>query len=326
MLNTKALAFAVAVLAVPGLTLAAEKKPLPKDLPPFGADKPLPVPAIAQSKLPNGLVVWLVKRSGFPRAAVVLAVRGAGTAADPKDAEGLTELLAAAIKEGTATRTSRAIAEELQAVGAEIDANGTADALYVTAGGLGSGVPKIVEVMADVVRNASYPAAEVELAKGNALQGSRRARGHAGVPGPEGPRARGVRRSPVPHHGAVEGDPAGRHRGPAQAGARAAPPSRPRAPRGGRRVRRRRGSGRHHSLLRHLARHRGSARRGPAIARGGGRASDPRRPAGRLRSVPDRDGSPRRHRHRPRLLPAAGRQHHLRRIVRQPSDREHPRG
>ena len=157
-------------LAVASLALAAEKKPLPKDLPPFGADKPLPVPAIAQSKLPNGLSVWLVKRSGFPRAAVVLAIRGAGTAADPKDAEGLTGLLASTVKEGTTTRTSRAIAEELQTVGAEIDANGSADALSLTSGGLGSGMPKIVEVMADVARNASFPAAEVELAKTNALQ------------------------------------------------------------------------------------------------------------------------------------------------------------
>ena len=127
------------LLSAGSLCRAAEKKALPADLPPFGADKPLPVPAIAQSKLPNGLSVWLVKRSGFPRAAVVLALRGAGSAADPSGADGLTGLLAAAVKEGTATRTSRAIAEELQSVGAEIDASGTADALYVTTGGLGAG-------------------------------------------------------------------------------------------------------------------------------------------------------------------------------------------
>jgi len=158
------------LLAAGGLARAAEKKALPPDLPPFGADKPLPVPTIAQSKLPNGLSVWLVKRSGFPRAALVLALRGAGSAADPSGADGLTGLLAAAVKEGTPTRTSRAIAEELQTVGAEIDASGTADALYVTTGGLGAGVPKMVEVMADIARHASYPQGEVELAKQNALQ------------------------------------------------------------------------------------------------------------------------------------------------------------
>ena len=157
-------------LAAPVTLAASEKKPLPKDLPPFGADKPLPVPSIAQSKLPNGLTVWVVKRAGFPRAAAVLAVRG-GSAADPKDAEGISELLADTVKEGTALRTSRQIAEQLQAVGGEIGANAGADAIYVTATGLGSGTPTLLEVLADVARSASFPAAEVELAKGNALQG-----------------------------------------------------------------------------------------------------------------------------------------------------------
>jgi zinc protease len=158
-----------ASLVAPGLS-AAEKKPLPKELPPFGEDRPLPVPDIAQSKLPNGLVVWVVKRSGFPRAAAVLAVRG-GRASDPKDAEGLSELLASTLKEGTATRSSRQIAEELQAGGADISAVAGGDAIYLRADGLGSFVPKILEVMADVARNPTFPPAEVELAKANAVQG-----------------------------------------------------------------------------------------------------------------------------------------------------------
>jgi len=169
MSKTRTFAFLAATVAASPL-FAAEKKPLPADLPPFAEDKPLPVPKIAQSKLPNGLTVWLVERRGFPRVAAVLAVRG-GIAADAKDAGGISELLAVAVKEGTRTRTSRAIAEELQAVGAELNAFAGADALYLSAGGLGTGTPKIVELMADVARNASFPAAEVELAKNNALQG-----------------------------------------------------------------------------------------------------------------------------------------------------------
>jgi predicted Zn-dependent peptidase len=163
-------AFVVVVALAASPLVAAEKKPLPRELPPFGEDKPLPVPSIAQSKLPNGLTVWVVARPGFPRAAAVLVVRG-GSAADPKDAEGISELLADTLKEGTALRTSRQIAEELQAVGGDFGAEAAADAIYVTVSGLGSGAPKLVEVLADVAKSASFPAAEVELAKGNALQG-----------------------------------------------------------------------------------------------------------------------------------------------------------
>jgi zinc protease len=165
----KTLPFVLAALVAPALH-ASDKKPLPKDLPPFGEDRPLPVPSITQSKLPNGLTLWAVKRPGFPKVAAVLALRG-GEAADPKDAEGVSELLADTVKAGTTLRTSRQIAEELQAVGGEIGANAAADALFVTVTGLGSGTPKLVEVLADVARNASFPAAEVELAKGNAIQG-----------------------------------------------------------------------------------------------------------------------------------------------------------
>jgi predicted Zn-dependent peptidase len=167
--TSTAVLFAVAALVAPAL-LASEKKPLPKDLPPFGEDRPLPVPSIAQSKLSNGLTVWVVKRGGYPRVSVKLAVRG-GSAADPKEAPGISDLLADTLKEGTTTRTSRQIAEELQTVGAEITADESADAIYVTATGLGAGAPRILEIVADVVRNPVFPAAEVELAKGNALEG-----------------------------------------------------------------------------------------------------------------------------------------------------------
>ena len=167
-MTRKMLLVVVAAFLAPALG-ASEKKPLPKDLPPFGEDKPLPVPAIAQSKLPNGLTVWIVKRGGYPRVAVKLAVRG-GSAADPENAPGISDLLADTLKEGTTTRSARQIAEELQAVGAEIGASASADAIYVTATGLGSGAPRILDIVADIARNPIFPAAEVELAKGNALE------------------------------------------------------------------------------------------------------------------------------------------------------------
>ena len=165
----RAISLVLAGLLAPAMLLAAEKKPLPKGLPPFGEDKPLPKPALAVSKLPNGLTVWTWPRQGVPRFVAVLAVRG-GTAADPKGMEGIAELLADTVKEGTAARSSRRIAEELQSVGAEISASAADDAIYVTVSGLASGAATALEVLADVARSASFPAPEVELAKGNAVQ------------------------------------------------------------------------------------------------------------------------------------------------------------
>ncbi|HYN43674.1 MAG TPA: insulinase family protein, partial [Thermoanaerobaculia bacterium] len=78
MKKTLALVALAAVLAP--TAFAAEPPPLPKDFPGYGADRPLPVPAIAKSTLPNGLTVWIVKRPAFPKVSIVLAVRG-GTVA-----------------------------------------------------------------------------------------------------------------------------------------------------------------------------------------------------------------------------------------------------
>jgi len=169
MKTTRTIAILLVALSLTGIASAAEEKPLPKDLPPFGADKPLPVPKIETSRLPEGLTVWLVPRAGYPKATALLAARG-GSAADPADLPGLSELLAGTLTEGTATRNSIRIREELQAVGGEISASASNDAMFLRVNGLASGVPTMLAVLADVARNANFPKNEVELVKANTLQ------------------------------------------------------------------------------------------------------------------------------------------------------------
>ncbi len=168
---TRVIAFVLtAVLAVAGAAQAAKEKPLPKELPPYGQDKPLPVPSVVDVGMDNGLTVWIVPRPGFPKVTTVLAVRG-GTAADPQTLAGTADVLADVVKEGTTLRTSKQIAEELQAVGGEISASASDDAVFVTVDALSSGSVKVLEILADVARNAAFPENEVELAKANTLQG-----------------------------------------------------------------------------------------------------------------------------------------------------------
>lgn len=161
------LLLALAVVA-PAAGFAAEPRPLPSDLPPFGPDKPLPVPAVEAWTTPEGLTVWLLPRRSLPRTSIVLAARG-GLASDPKGKEGMAELFADTLGDGTPTRAARRIAEDLQAVGAGIGVEASKDAVLVKVRGLSRGTEKMLEVLADVVRNASFPDEEVRLAKANAL-------------------------------------------------------------------------------------------------------------------------------------------------------------
>jgi len=156
-----------------GLTLAgiaqAATTSLPKDLPAYGPDKPLPVPQISRHTLPNGLTVWVVPRHGLPKVNVVLSVLG-GTAADDAATPALSQLMAGLLNEGTRSRSSRDIAESLQAIGGDYAARSGNDSVSIRASALSSHASQLLELVADTALNPSFPEAEVALAKANAMQ------------------------------------------------------------------------------------------------------------------------------------------------------------
>jgi len=147
----------------------SEEKPLPRELPPYGAERPIPALNLAQRTLPNGLTVWIESRPGFPRVTAFLAVRG-GNAADPAEQRGTAGLMAGLLNEGTTTRTSKQIAEELQALGGELAAWAGPDAVFLSGSALSHRLPTLLNLLADVARRPTFPAKEVELAKANTLQ------------------------------------------------------------------------------------------------------------------------------------------------------------
>lgn len=149
--------------------LAADKGPaLPKNLPPYGSTKPVSAPAVKKFKLENGLEVWLAPLSGFPKVAFAAAVRG-GYVADPKDRPGMADLLAAAVSQGTKTRSARQIAEELQAAGGDLTATANADSMLLVTTVLNSKVDGALRVLGDVLQNAAFQDEEVEIARKTAI-------------------------------------------------------------------------------------------------------------------------------------------------------------
>ena len=168
-LRRSALACALSLL-VAGAAQAGADAPLPKDLPPFAPDRPLPVSNIVQRTLANGLEVWVVPRDGVPRVDFVLAVRGAGNAADPANASGFADMLAGLLVDGTADHDSRAIAEAAQGFGGSVGASAGADAIFVSANALPSHADAMLDLLAEVAREPTFPADEVRLEQANALQ------------------------------------------------------------------------------------------------------------------------------------------------------------
>ena len=172
-MNKLMLAVAIsAAFASPAAVAApAAAKDLP--MPAYGKDKPIPVPKIARKTLPNGLTVWVVPRNGLPRVDYVLAVRGAGFAADAPQTPAFANMLAGLLNEGTARRDSRAIAEAAQGMGGSVAASANSDGIMVSANALASQAGPMMQLLAEVTRAPSFPENEVKLAKANALQSLR---------------------------------------------------------------------------------------------------------------------------------------------------------
>jgi predicted Zn-dependent peptidase len=162
------LALAISLLFAP---LAQAADPVtPAGMPAYGKDKPLPTPKIARKTLTNGLEVWVVPRNGLPRVDFVLAIRNAGYAADDKAHPGFANLMAGLLNEGSGQHDSRAIAELAQGMGGSVAASATLDGIMVSAHALTSHAAPMLDLMAEVARQPTFPAKEVALSKANALQ------------------------------------------------------------------------------------------------------------------------------------------------------------
>jgi zinc protease len=157
---------AIAILFFVSFSFGQKEVLMPKDLPPYGTEKPLRPPSVHSAKLDNGLTVWLVSEPGFPKVAFTVAVQG-GFAADPADRPGISELLSKTMDQGTKARTAKQIAQELQAAGGDLSASSKKDFIEVSTAVLASKMDAGIAVLSDILQNATFPDAEVTLAKRN---------------------------------------------------------------------------------------------------------------------------------------------------------------
>jgi zinc protease len=128
------------------------------------------LPKARETKLPNGLQVILLENHKVPTFTAQMVILSGGLA-DKPDFRGLASFTAALVREGTAKRTSKDIAEQTDAIGA-ILATGSGlsnTTSTVTASGLVENLDPTFEIMADVIRNPTFPAEEVEKYKNRAL-------------------------------------------------------------------------------------------------------------------------------------------------------------
>jgi len=128
--------------------------------------RPIKLPTAYETILPNGLAVIVVEDSRLPLISYRLAFR-TGDAHDPSQLPGLMDMLTGLLAEGTESRTSREIADEVARLGATLQAGANSDYTTVGASSLTIFGDQVLELLADVALRPVFPPGEVDLAKQN---------------------------------------------------------------------------------------------------------------------------------------------------------------
>lgn len=134
------------------------------------AARTLNLPTPVETTLSNGLRVVMLENKNLPLVSFRLAFR-TGSASDPRDIPGLTDMVGGLLTEGTQTRTSQQISEQVARLGATLTADASADSIVVAASALKNYTDQILDLMADVTLRPSFPESEIALAKQNTKQG-----------------------------------------------------------------------------------------------------------------------------------------------------------
>jgi zinc protease len=121
-------------------------------------------PPFQDVTLPNGLTLVVIENHEQPTVSMSLTFR-AGAMHDPAGKEGLAEIVAELLTKGTPSRSAEQIAATIEGVGGALTAGVDRDFLTVSADGLAEHVDLTFALLVDVVRRASFPDAELELAR-----------------------------------------------------------------------------------------------------------------------------------------------------------------
>ncbi|MFC4004338.1 M16 family metallopeptidase [Prauserella oleivorans] len=131
----------------------------PRELPPLGEQRPAAELAHVDTVLGNGLRVVAVRKANVPLVELRLAIPFAGD--DPLHAA-TAEVLAETIVTGTRRRDRVAIDTELALIGGDLGTGVDPEHLSISGSALASGLPTLLDVLADVLTEASYADNEVQ--------------------------------------------------------------------------------------------------------------------------------------------------------------------
>ncbi|HTZ46246.1 MAG TPA: pitrilysin family protein [Verrucomicrobiae bacterium] len=136
--------------------------PIDRSHPPAeGSAEALKLPPMQRSTLSNGLKVVLAERHTAPVVNFSLFVNG-GYSSDTSDSLGTCSFAQRMLEEGTPTRDSLKIGEELEALSANFSTGSTLDYSSVNLNALKLNMDQALEIYADIILHPAFPQKEFE--------------------------------------------------------------------------------------------------------------------------------------------------------------------
>jgi zinc protease len=129
------------------------------------------LPKAQEATLSNGLRVVLLENHRVPTFTMQMVILSGGLS-DPADHHGLASFTATLLREGTAKRSSKEISEQMDTLGATLQAGAGISSFTtnITTSGLVENLDQTLDIFADVIRNPKFPQAEVDKFKTRQMQ------------------------------------------------------------------------------------------------------------------------------------------------------------
>lgn len=125
------------------------------------------LPRATEATLSNGLTVLIMENRRLPLISIQFNISAAGPIFEPADTPGLASVTAQLVRQGTKTKTSLQIADELARLGASFSASSGfgSSATVISASGLSDNFDQWFALATDILVNPGFPTDEISLRK-----------------------------------------------------------------------------------------------------------------------------------------------------------------
>jgi zinc protease len=120
------------------------------------------LPHVSEATLPSGLHLIVLEDRRLPQISFQLVIPGAGGYFDPADQPGLASFTASLLREGTASRKSNQISEQLELMAATLNFSaGSSPEATITGSCLSDQAIRLIDLAADVLLHPAFPEEEI---------------------------------------------------------------------------------------------------------------------------------------------------------------------